>query len=68
MNRLRTSEVQLKDALVKLQSLNEALSQDKVDLNKVIQQIEIERETLLNEKQEQDMEKSSIKEVSVILS
>lgn len=48
---------------MKLQSLNEALGQDKVDLNRIIQKVEVDRDTLSNEKQELDMEKSSIKEV-----
>jgi len=48
---------------VKLQSLNEALGQDKVDLNKIIRQLEVERDHLVNEKQDSEMEKSAIKEV-----
>lgn len=63
VSRCKNDEVQLKDALVKLQSLNEALGQDKMDLNKIIRQIEIERDTLLSDKQELEMEKSSMKEV-----
>lgn len=63
MVRLRNDEIQLKDALVKLQSLNEALGQDKVDLNKIIRQTELERDSMLNEKQDLEMEKSAIKEV-----
>ena len=63
MVRLRNDEVQLKDALVKLQSLNEALGQDKIDLNKIIRQNEVERDHFINEKQELEMEKSAIKEV-----
>lgn len=61
--RLRNDEIQLKDALVKLQSLNEALGQDKIDLNKVIRQLEMEKDELVNDKQELEMEKSAIKEV-----
>ena len=56
--------MQLKDALVKLQSLNEALGQDKVDLNKIIRQMEMERDGLIGDKQELESEKSAIKEVS----
>ena len=67
VNKLRGDEVQLKDALVKLQSLNEALGQDKVDLNRIIQKVEVDRDTLSNEKQELDMEKSSIKEVCIMV-
>lgn len=65
MVRLRNDEIQLKDALVKLQSLNEALGQDKVDLNKIIRQTEMERDTILNEKQDLEMEKSAVKEVGI---
>ena len=64
--RLRNDEIQLKDALVKLQSLNEALGQDKVDLNKIIRQTEMERDNILNEKQDVEMEKSAVKEVRII--
>ena len=66
MVRLRNDEIQLKDALVKLQSLNEALGQDKVDLNKIIRQTEMERDNILNEKQDVEMEKSAVKEVRII--
>lgn len=61
--RLQNDEIQLKDALVKLQSLNEALGQDKIDLNKIIRQLEMEKDELVNDKQELEMEKSAIKEV-----
>ena len=50
---------------MKLQSLNEALGQDKADLNKTIHQLEVERDNLVNEKQESEMEKSAIKEVGL---
>ena len=66
MNKLKTNEVQLKDALVKLQSLNEALGQEKMDLSKIVRQMEIERDGLISEKHEIEMDKSSIKEVCIL--
>ena len=62
--KLKNDEIQLKDALVKLQSLNEALGHDKMDLSKVIRHVELERDGLNNDLQEIEMDKASIKEVS----
>ena len=52
----------MKDALVKLQSLNEALGSDKMEMAKLINQMEGERNSLGNEKQELQFEKETIKE------
>jgi len=40
LNRLRSEEAGLRDALLKLQALNEGLGQDKVELNKLVIQLE----------------------------
>lgn len=40
MNSLKTEEAGLRDALLKMQALNEGLGQDKVELSKIIMQLE----------------------------
>lgn len=39
INHLRREEAALKDALMKLQALNEGLGQDKIELNRIILQV-----------------------------
>lgn len=39
INKAKTEEATLKDALLKMQALNEGLGQDKVELNKIIMQV-----------------------------
>ncbi len=39
LNRLRAEEASLRDALLKMQALNEGLGQDKIELNKIIMQV-----------------------------
>lgn len=39
INQLRREEASLRDALLKLQALNEGLGQDKIELNKFILQV-----------------------------
>jgi len=46
LNQLRTEEAGLRDALLKMQALNEGLGQDKVDLNRIIINLEQEKATL----------------------
>ena len=36
INKLKTEEATLRDALLKMQALNEGLGQDKIELNKII--------------------------------
>ena len=36
INKLRTEEAGLRDALLKMQALNEGLGQDKIELNRII--------------------------------
>ena len=67
VNKLKIDEVQLKDALVKLQTLNEALGEDKINLGKVVRQVEIERDEIYKEKENLESEKSHLKEVKLFL-
>jgi rootletin len=39
INKLKTEEATLRDALLKMQNLNEGLGQDKIELNKIIMQV-----------------------------
>jgi hypothetical protein len=39
INKVKTEEAGLRDALLKMQSLNEGLGQDKIELNKIIMQV-----------------------------
>lgn len=61
LNKMRTEETKLKDLLLKMQSLNEALTQDKVELNKLIMHLEQEKACLANEKSDLEMVKASLK-------
>ena len=46
INKLRTEEAGLRDALLKMQALNEGLGQDKIELNRIIMHLEQEKATL----------------------
>ena len=39
INKVKTEEASLRDALLKMQALNEGLGQDKIELNKIIMQV-----------------------------
>ena len=39
VNKLKAEESSLRDALLKMQSLNEGLGQDKIELNKIVLQV-----------------------------
>lgn len=39
INKAKTEEACLRDALLKMQALNEGLGQDKIELNKIIMQV-----------------------------
>ena len=39
INKLKTEEATLRDALLKMQALNEGLGQDKIELNKIIMMV-----------------------------
>ena len=39
VNKCKTEEASLRDALLKMQALNEGLGQDKIELNKIIMQV-----------------------------
>lgn len=41
INKAKTEEATLKDALLKMQAMNEGLGQDKVELNKIIMQVQL---------------------------
>ena len=42
VNKVKAEEASLRDALLKMQSLNEGLGQDKIDLNKIIIQVNVD--------------------------
>lgn len=46
INKLRSEEAGLRDALLKMQALNEGLGQDKIELNRIIMHLEQEKATL----------------------
>jgi rootletin len=48
ISRLKTEEAGLRDALLKMQALNEGLGQDKIELNKLVAALEAEKDELLN--------------------
>ena len=39
INKIKTEDASLRDALLKMQALNEGLGQDKIELNKIIMQV-----------------------------
>ena len=41
INKLKTEEATLRDALLKMQALNEGLGQDKIELNKIIMMVRV---------------------------
>merc|ERR1712228_201090 len=61
-NKLKTEEASLKDALLKMQALNEGLGQDKIELNRIILQLEADKAGLSGEKSALEQEKSGIRE------
>lgn len=61
INKMRTEEAKLRDVLIKMQSLNDGLNQDKVELNKIINHLENEKNTLNAEKSDLEMVKNSLK-------
>ena len=62
VNKVKTEEASLRDALLKMQALNEGLGQDKIELNKIIMQMEAEKAHLLQEKAGVEQEKFGLKE------
>lgn len=61
INKMRTEDAKLRDVLIKLQSVNEGLNQDKCELNKIIQHFECEKTKLVAEKSDLEMVKNSLK-------
>jgi rootletin len=61
INKMKAEEAKLRDLLIKMQSLNEALTQDKVELNKLIIHLEQEKACLSQEKSDLEMVKNSLK-------
>ena len=41
INKLKSEEATLRDALLKMQALNEGLGQDKIELNRIIMQVRL---------------------------
>lgn len=48
INKVKTEEASLRDALLKMQALNEGLGQDKIELNKIIMQVRKIRKLLFS--------------------
>lgn len=46
INRLRSEEANLRDSLLKMQALNEGLAQDKIELNRMVMNLETEKSSL----------------------
>ncbi len=44
INKVKTEEASLRDALLKMQALNEGLGQDKIELNRIIMQVLLAQE------------------------
>jgi hypothetical protein len=61
MNKMKTEELKLRDILHKMQNLNEGLGADKADLNKIISCLEQDKNILINEKNDLEMIKGSLK-------
>lgn len=61
INKMKAEEAKLRDILLKMQSMNEGLSQDKVELNKIIIHLEQEKSSLNGEKSDLEMVKASLK-------
>lgn len=61
MNKMKAEESKLRDILLKMQSLNEGINQDKVELNKIILHLEHEKAHLNDEKADLEMVKNSLK-------
>lgn len=59
---VKTEEASLRDALLKMQSLNEGLGQDKIELNKIIMQMEHDRNVILGAKSAVEQEKLGLKD------
>jgi len=62
INKLRSEEAGLRDALLKMQALNEGLGQDKIELNRIIMSLEQDKATLQGDKQALENEKTGIRE------
>lgn len=62
INKLKSEEAGLRDALLKMQALNEGLGQDKIELNRIIMHLEQEKATLQGDKQNLENEKAGIRE------
>ena len=62
INKCKVEEASLRDALLKMQALNEGLGQDKIELNKIIMHVEGEKAAILNERSVLEQEKTGIRE------
>ena len=62
LHKSRAEEAALKDALLKMQSLNEGLGQDKVELNKIIMAMEAEKSALYNAKKNLEQDKTTLRD------
>ncbi|XP_069775013.1 rootletin-like isoform X7 [Narcine bancroftii] len=67
LSKLRTEQASLRDSLSKLSAFNEVLAQDKVQLNKIILELEDEKTMVLGQKKEIEQEKMSIRDELVRL-
>ena len=61
INKMKAEESKLRDILLKMQSLNEGLGQDKIELNRIIIHLEQEKANLIGDKSDLEMVKNSLK-------
>jgi chromosome segregation ATPase len=60
-NKMKAEESKLRDILLKMQSLNEGLTQDKTELNRIMAHLEQDKQNLLADKQDLECVKNSLK-------
>ncbi|CAF4083580.1 unnamed protein product [Rotaria magnacalcarata] len=62
LSKERSESATLRDLLCKIQSLNEGLAQDKIELNKIILMVEQEKNSIHNEKSDVEQDKSTLRQ------
>lgn len=61
VNKMKAEDAKLRDFLMKMQSMNDALGHEKLELNKIIIHLEQEKSALNNDKSDLEMVKASLK-------
>lgn len=60
-NKMKADDAKLRDFLMKMQSMNDVLGHEKMELNKIIIHLEQEKTLLNNDKSDLEMVKASLK-------